>query len=229
MTIGIYSIYWELQDLTYVGLSQNIDGRLNTHLGLLRCGTHKNSKLQGAYTLYGEPATSVLEECKVEELNYTEIFWISEFNSFHKGLNQTIGGEGLGYGDNNPNSNHSKETYAQVLKLSAYSTLTIESISIKCGVTVAIVKDIQRGHTHNYLEQEYPVDYSTMKDKLGNRNSAKCRGISYPIIVSPSGKEYNVENVKGFCETHCINEGNLHSVFTKKRKSANGWKLKESN
>lgn len=37
----------------------------------------------------------LIEECPDEELNYREIYWIGRYNSYKKGYNSTLGGEGV--------------------------------------------------------------------------------------------------------------------------------------
>lgn len=60
MTIGIYSLYWEEQDLIYIGQSQNIERRFTEHLYKLKNNTHTNYKVQKAYITYGLPSTNIL-------------------------------------------------------------------------------------------------------------------------------------------------------------------------
>lgn len=55
MTIGIYALYWEEQDLVYVGQSQDIARRFTEHKRKLKNTSHTNYKVQAAYNLYGIP------------------------------------------------------------------------------------------------------------------------------------------------------------------------------
>lgn len=54
-------------------------------------------KLHGAMRKYGidKFLLETIEECKVEDLNVREIFWISQYDSFENGYNCTLGGGGM--------------------------------------------------------------------------------------------------------------------------------------
>lgn len=63
MTCGIYEIYFNGSEKTYIGSSKNIEKRVKDHIRKLTCGKHPNSKLQSAYRRYGTPSSRVIEEC----------------------------------------------------------------------------------------------------------------------------------------------------------------------
>ena len=116
MTTGIYSLYWEKQDLVYIGLSQNIERRFKDHLNTLKNNKHTNYKVQNTFNNYGEPKLIIIEECIIEELNDKEIFWTKEFNSINNGLNIIEAGQ-AGFGTNSSNSKYSKEQIIEALDL----------------------------------------------------------------------------------------------------------------
>lgn len=69
MTSGVYQILNIKNGKKYIGSSVNIEDRWNqSHLRLLRQGTHQNSHLQNAWNKYGEEAFvfSIIEECDPE-------------------------------------------------------------------------------------------------------------------------------------------------------------------
>lgn len=88
MAIGIYALYWEEQDLIYIGQSQNIERRFSEHIYKLTNTKHTNYKVQNAYNLYGLPVLNILEQCEISELNTLEISYTKEFNGLdkHRGL-----------------------------------------------------------------------------------------------------------------------------------------------
>ena len=99
--IGIYKIENQINHKCYIGQSRDIQVRWRDHIL-----TSKNHKSEGyhyplycAFRKYGIDNFSfeVLEECLIEELNDKEIGYISIYNSFFDGYNQTIGGNNIIY------------------------------------------------------------------------------------------------------------------------------------
>lgn len=77
MISGIYSIRNKVNGKFYIGSSNNIRIRFNTHRFKLRHNIHINSHLQNAFNKYGENAFSfdTLIECPVEFLyEYEQLF-----------------------------------------------------------------------------------------------------------------------------------------------------------
>jgi predicted GIY-YIG superfamily endonuclease len=73
MTIGIYALYWEEQDLIYIGESDNIERRFKEHLKMLETNKHFNYRVQEVYNTYGLPLFQILEECHINELKIKEV------------------------------------------------------------------------------------------------------------------------------------------------------------
>lgn len=91
---GIYKIQNNINQKIYVGQSVNIETRWKQHI----CCSETESQypIHRALRKYGIEnfSFSVLEECKMSELNNKEIEWISKLNSYEEGYNCTRGGEG---------------------------------------------------------------------------------------------------------------------------------------
>lgn len=88
--IGIYKITNKINNHFYIGKSNNIKRRFIEH----KCINHEtNPSLKLAYKKYGLKNFSfeILEECKLEELNDKEIYYISKLNPEY---NRTLGGDG---------------------------------------------------------------------------------------------------------------------------------------
>lgn len=103
--IGIYKITNKINNKIYIGQSNNINRRKNEH----RSVKHEtNESLKKAYIKYGLENFDfqVLEECKLEELNDREKYWIKLLKPQY---NRTSGGNG------SPNHKISEET-KQLLK-----------------------------------------------------------------------------------------------------------------
>ena len=93
---GIYKITCKANNKIYVGQSIDIETRWVAHKRELSTQRHHNIRLQNAWNKYGGQSFifEVIEECKQENLNEKEIYWIKFYDSFKNGFNLTIGGEG---------------------------------------------------------------------------------------------------------------------------------------
>lgn len=90
--IGIYCIKNKLNNKCYIGQSNNIKRRWRRHLTTIK---HKKLPIYLALDKYGIDnfEFTILEECKTEELNDKEGYWINLFNTMSpNGYNLTSGG-----------------------------------------------------------------------------------------------------------------------------------------
>lgn len=95
--IGIYKIENIINHKVYIGQSCHINRRFTEHKHTLKTNTCYNHHLQSAWNKYGENAFvfSIIEECKIEELNDREMYWIKSLDSFKNGYNLNEGGGGV--------------------------------------------------------------------------------------------------------------------------------------
>lgn len=86
---GIYAIKNKINDKIYIGSSNNIGHRWNTHLSQLSNDKHHNDHLQNSWNYYGGEFFdfTIQEECSVDLLDFKEEFWIE----FYKSWNQEFG------------------------------------------------------------------------------------------------------------------------------------------
>ena len=92
---GIYKITNDRTGETYIGQTKNFERRRKSHENELRKGIHHNRGMQSDY-LKGDTFTfTVLEETSPSKyvLNQKEEKYISKYNSFNQGYNQTPGGQ----------------------------------------------------------------------------------------------------------------------------------------
>ena len=89
--IGIYCITNIQNGMRYVGQSRNIEKRFGEHF---RDDIKLKTKLGEAIREYGSKnfTLTILEECKIEELDEKERKWIKELNTYPDEYNMTIGG-----------------------------------------------------------------------------------------------------------------------------------------
>ncbi len=108
---GIYAIINWVNGKMYIGKTTNMQKRWREHKSSLNRENykHENKQLIRAWQKYGENnfTCELLEECSMELLNEREKYWIKELKTYgHKGkygYNSYPGGQGFGYGEDNPN------------------------------------------------------------------------------------------------------------------------------
>lgn len=93
--IGIYKISNDLNGKVYVGQSIDIERRFKQHIqDTLNEQRRNKSVIHKAMWKYGIEhfCFEIIEECKKEELDEREQYWISYYDSYHNGYNSTAGG-----------------------------------------------------------------------------------------------------------------------------------------
>ena len=109
--VGIYKITNKLNNRSYIGCSKNVEKRWVEHKYKAYAKTPSNKEyekaLYRAIRKYGVNSFDfeVLEECKKDEMYEKEIGYISKYNTFKNGYNETPGGEGV---KDNSGERHSK-------------------------------------------------------------------------------------------------------------------------
>lgn len=95
--IGIYKIENLINGNKYIGQSKNIQQRWNKEKRVaFKEEAHEyNYPISKAFRKYGVENFSfeVLEECPQEQLNERERYWVSYYDTFYNGYNQTLGGD----------------------------------------------------------------------------------------------------------------------------------------
>lgn len=237
MTTGIYALYWEEQDLTYIGQSLNIESRINDHISALKRNDHFNYKVQNAYHKYGLPKLLTLEVTNGAELDSREIYWIQETNAQ---LNIAIGGGSGGKG-----IGHSQSKFSKLQILIAFRQLSSSSkfllnteIYLNTGITIGMLEAISSGKNHIWLKEQYPIRHARMmlfraqRAKYNNSNRKSIQeyynnsGRELPIIISPKGLEFTILNIREFARNHQLPYSSLSYVVNGKRKACQGWILK---
>ena len=103
--VCIYVILNDVDGKLYIGQTVNFKERKKNHLVSLRSGTHSNEHLQRAFNKFGEEhfTIKILQECKENELDDLERFYIAKYDSTNKkkGYNILEGGERPGYRKHN--------------------------------------------------------------------------------------------------------------------------------
>jgi hypothetical protein len=170
---GIYCLYFETDDYQYyIGKSIDVLSRYSNHCTHLKAGTHHNINLQRQYVLRNVlPSMYIIEKVAlISTLDNSEKYWIKSFDAYYNGMNSTPGGEGA-YGEQNPFSLYSKDTYISIARELAYTDLTYQEIANKLQVSDRVIATIASGASHTWLASEAPEVYYTILSKVGTRNT----------------------------------------------------------
>jgi hypothetical protein len=236
MTAGVYKLIFGTE--VYIGRSSNIEQRYKGHISDISL-KKSSKKLINAYQKYGRPKLEILEEeVSLDRQKVLEVEYIENLDTFNNGLNSTLGGEDILYGELNAACKYTNSQIYSVLHELAYSlNKPLEDISIETGVGINTVKEISAGTKHLWLASEYPEEYTLL---LSNKPYRKERSLAnltdkfrfkpklaeYPKVLSPSKEVFSIDgSLSAFAKEHGLQIGNLSSVINGRRKSHKGWEL----
>lgn len=215
----------------------------------MKNGTH-SKKVQAEYDKYKElPSLEILAECTKEELNDYENECIEIWDSVNNGLNTLETAEGAPESPSVSGGEVSFRTYSKedieivfgyLVHMPELSYPEIEELS---GVSKMCVNHISLGRSHTWLAEEFPDDYEKLIDLRSIRYkntlntaskhlTAEKKGITYPKLLSPCGKVYEITNVRGFASEHSLDPGTLSRLLNQTSRKGHrppshhkGWRL----
>jgi hypothetical protein len=180
MTCGIYKLSFDGTHKVYIGQSNNIENRLRTHKNFMK-SSKCSKKLKEAYLLYGIPKIEIILECGLTELDSCENEAINIWNSVSEGFNtlQKAGDSPkyLAKGEEHVGCIYSNKEIEEAFLLMVNSSLTLKQISEVTGVGYATIRGIRSQHNHKWLEEKYPIEYTSMIYTKGKRNI--INGVGY--------------------------------------------------
>lgn len=161
--VGIYKITNTENGKCYIGQSININDRITKHKN-----KYKNKKDHSFKSLlyqdlrsYGieEFKFEIIEECKKNQLDEREIYWINYFNSFFNGYNESFGGQS--------HLKMDKETFIGIVNDLETTDITQKEIAVKWNISEEMIQGINTGRyiKHNRI---YPI-----RKRNFNKNSNK--------------------------------------------------------
>jgi len=154
---GIYKVTNKINGKIYIGQSVNIEDRWRNHKfkPFYEKSGQYNSLFYKAIRKYGIEnfIFEVVEECKKEELDEKEKYWIKYYdsNNLEKGYNLTDGGESQTF------SILTQEQVNQIYELLKETNKSQEEIGKMFGVNQRTISAINTGHNWNIPEQDYPI------------------------------------------------------------------------
>ena len=161
MTCGIYKIENNINHKVYIGQSRNIERRWQRHK--IADGDYTIHKALQKYGI--ENFTfSILEECDVNDLDEREIYWIEYFDSYHKGYNQTMGGQGA----SGRTVKLTEEQVVMIRKILATTDRNNTDIANEFNVSENTVSGINTG----YYWKDSLIDYPIRKPLITNHSSS---------------------------------------------------------
>lgn len=228
--VGIYKIENLINYKVYIGLSNNIEHRWNKHKSIAFNPKDKgyNYPIYRAIRKYGLENFSfeILEECKVSELSKKEKEYISKFDSFFNGYNQTMGGEGsIG--------SIQKETVIGIINDLENTNSFHREIADKWKVSIETVQGINTGrywrHDRNYpiqtpkkIEKHYYCKECGKEIKTNSNYCVECAHLLQRKVDRPSreelkclirtvpftkiAKQFNVTDnaIRRWCDSYCL-------------------------
>ena len=231
MSTGIYAIYWQQQDLIYIGQSVRIEERYKEHLYSLKLGTHRNYKVQEAYNVFGLPEHIILEYCTVDLLDTLEILWQKEFNSL-KSLDICEAGNTRRRG-----SKYSIKELEELLEVSLDSSLSIKILQEKTGIPSSTIQAILVGRLNLGLDTSMPLLLDRAIESHAIRTSSRasrggagrtiCSKLGGPVILKNNitGEVVSISNLKEFSTKYNLDSSHLSKLLKNKAKSVKGWSI----
>lgn len=154
MTCGIYKIENLVNHKIYIGQSSNIEKRWVKHKSSAQNPTDHSyeTPLYRSFRKYGinQFDFSIIEECKVNELNDKERYWINYYDSFFNGYNLTLGGDGSG-------TEIKKDKIIGIFQDLSTTNLLQREIAEKWDISEEMVQGINTGRYWKRDNINYPI------------------------------------------------------------------------
>lgn len=174
---GIYKITNLVNNKCYIGQSINIERRWRDHKQRVSNDHYQNfdAPLYCAFRKYGLTSFdfSILEECKKEDLDEREIYYISLFDSYKNGYNQDEGGK---------SARHylklSEIKVREIIDDQKNTEFSTSELAKNFGVSGSTIRAINRGSSCPLPDVIYPVRKETFYS-----NGRKMRISSVPDPV----------------------------------------------
>lgn len=149
--VGIYAIRNVINNKVYIGQSVNIEKRWKEHKSALKRGVHGNPYLQAAWNKSPRDFEfNVLCECKENELNSLELYYIQQYNAtdYRCGYNIQGGGDSIHHQSESTkqkiSSKNSGKVYSDELKKYYSDAHNHEKISVICIETQEVFTGLKQ-------------------------------------------------------------------------------------
>lgn len=168
MACGIYKITNKINQHSYIGQAIDIETRWNKEKkrAFDPLSNEYQKSLSQAFRKYGLEnfLFEILEECEVNDLDAKEQYYISFYNTYFNGYNETTGGQ---LGSNNQCQKISKEDLLIIYDLLLNSSIQQKEIAKQFSVGEDVISNINNGKSRRLDGYEYPL-------RKHNRRIAYC-------------------------------------------------------
>lgn len=154
---GIYCYQNKVNGKRYIGQAIDLDRRKKDHkvraFNIFEGNSEYNSVIHKAFRKYGYDnfEYSILEECKIQNLNEREFYWIQYYNSQEEGYNCDNGGTEKHF------CKIDQRTLELIKEDLIETNLTYETIKNKYGVSIGFISDLNNGKLWREDEVIYPL------------------------------------------------------------------------
>ncbi len=223
---GVYQILCVPTGKVYVGSAINLARRWKEHRAALRAGNHQNSHLQRAWHKYDEAAFafSILELAPAELLLKVEQCWINTTRCYEEdsGFNIcAIAGSHLGV----------RRSIDVREKLRKANARTWDGFINPDGELVTITNLYDFCRQHGLSMTGMRALHRGKKPQYRGWTRVGCSSIPKPPrskcwegFISPEGVLVEpIENLHKFCKEHKLRYSDMHSLYTGKLRSSQGW------
>ena len=237
-TSGIYCIINTINNKRYIGQSSNLRKRYIVHNYMLRNKCHHNNHLQKAYDKYGNDNFQfiILEICD-KNIVSREQYWADKFNSF--------------LGENGYNCGKCVKSWNAGIKYTREmrKRISILQKSLMNPKRLKMLRMMNIGRKHNkeyclrmkknflgkHHTKESKEALSKAQHKYQSSLSEKQRRGTHShrmgtiFLISPSGKNYRITGIRGFCDEFLLDRAAIFRVISGKNKHHLGWKAYKKN
>ena len=201
--------------IVYVGQTVDLDTRHKQHIQYDPFNINNKEydyPLSRGVRKYGEDAYELIileDNLKKEQLNEREIYWISFYDTYFNGYNQSTGG-----------SNPVKPTFTEneidkVIEMLQDESYSYQDIIDKTGISMTHIYNINTGKRRKRKGLNYPIRPSNVKGSKGLKFSQEdCKKIHDEILLNKKtfkeiAKEFNCSDTT----IREINKGNTKNYI----------------
>lgn len=218
--IGIYKIKSLINNKVYIGSSNNIEVRWNSHIRELESNKHSNKHLQNAWNKYGRDnfIFEVIEECNIKELLIKEKLWIEYYNATNPDFGYNIVNiikTGKKYNNATTRSKRLSENTVSEIKELLSKNISSKDINNKYNIPVAVLYKIKNLESYRDIRPDlnmilfnirqnkalrnknitFEEMYKNCQTKLLKKKRLKPNNNSFGIVIN----EDNVNEYIGIC------------------------------
>jgi len=229
---GVYRIMNMINGHSYIGSSNFVQHRRDSHFSLLQRGMHHSKEFQDDFNIYGKSVfeTRVIERNTRDKLLEREQFWIDIFKPEYN-INGKSGNVIPESAKTPEAKTKIRKSVSELWKDPTYRMKHCKPRNWKNGVPnrrgVKLTEE-QKQHLSEINSGENNPNYglhrseeTKMKQSLGHTKPNK-----YPGAISPDGTIYApINNMSAFCREHDLGVSEMISVMHLRRKSHKGWTL----